>query len=154
MREEIIVHTLLITRAGEHQYFQLDIPRDVIAITGVTSSVQLMQDVKATGTGQVGFLQFQATGKANGCYNTICKFESSQALKSDLSLTTYQAGFTKPTLLQKNGIAKRGMNSPETIFLPSCNCFYANYKDVLGETLAKDIAYRISITLWIQVNRK
>jgi hypothetical protein len=75
MTQEIIVHPLLITKAGEQQYFQVNIPRDVISIVGITNSIQLMQKATISGTGQVGFLQLQATGKANGCYNSIVRLE-------------------------------------------------------------------------------
>jgi hypothetical protein len=153
MTQEIIVHPLLITKAGEQQYFQVNIPRDVISIVGITNSIQLMQKATVSETGQVGFLQLQATGRANGCYNSIVKLEPIEALKTDLSLSSYQAGFLHLDLIQKNGIAQRGMNSPETIHLPSCNCFYGNYKDLLGRLLSQDISYRLSITLWTQVKR-
>jgi hypothetical protein len=79
--------------------------------------------------------------------------EPIEALKTDLSLSSYQAGFLHLDLIQKNGIAQRGMNSPEAIHLPSCNCFYGNYKDLLGRLLSQDISYRLSITLWTQVKR-
>lgn len=154
MIQDIIVHPLLITKAGEQQYFQLNIPRDVIAITGVTNSIQLIQQATVSGTGQVGFLQLQATGRANGCYNSIVRLEPVNALKTDLSLSTYQAGFLHTDLIQRNGIAQRGKNSPENIHLPACNSFYGNYRDLLGEMLSKDISYRLSITLWTQVKRK
>jgi hypothetical protein len=69
-------------------------------------------------------------------------------LKADLGLTAYQAGFTRPNALLTNGLAQRGLSSPEMILLPPCNCFYANYKDLLGRALAQDVQYRVSITLW------
>ena len=148
MSGDIIIHTILIHRAGEQQYFQLNIPRDVTQINGIMTGVRLIDVPPVTGTGQVGMLQLQATGRANGCYNSIVKLEPVQALKADLSLTVYQAGFTRPNALLTNGLAQRGRSSPETILLPPCNCFYGNYKDLLGKGLTKDVNYRVSITLW------
>lgn len=148
MSGDIIVHILSIRRAGEQQYFQVNIPRDVTQIKGIITGVQLIDVPAVSGTGQGGMLQLQATGPANGCYNSIVKLEPVAALKGDLGLTAYQAGFSKPNALLTNGLAQRGLNSPETILLPPCNCFYGNYKDLLGKGLAKDVSYRVSITLW------
>jgi|SRR6185437_7553604 len=148
MNGDILIHILWIHRAGEQQYFQVNIPRDVTQIHGISTGVQLMDAPLVSGTGQVGFLQLQATGRANGCYNSIVKLEPIHALKTDLSLTAYQAGFTQPNALLLNGLSQRGLSSPETIDLPPCNCFYGNYKDILGKELARDVQYRITITLW------
>ncbi|MBO9565547.1 MAG: hypothetical protein J7621_22410 [Niastella sp.] len=150
MNGNILVHTLVISRAGEQQYFQLNIPRDVTAITGIITSVQLVDVPQVGGTGQVGMLQLQATGKPNGCYNSIVKLEPAVALKTDLGLTTYQAGFTQTNALITNGIAQRGLTSPETFQLPSCNSFYGNYRDLLGKGLQQDVRYRVNITLYTQ----
>jgi hypothetical protein len=148
MSGHILVHTILIQRAGEQQYFSINVPRDITAIQGILTGVQLVDVPPVTGTGQIGMLQLQATGKANGSYNSIVKLEPAQALKSDLNLTTYQAGFSQPNALLTNGLAQRGRNSPEIITLPACNCFYGNYKDLLGSQLGRDVTYRINITLW------
>jgi hypothetical protein len=106
-----------------------------------------------SGTGQVGFLQLQTTGKANGCYNSIVKLEPAVALKSDLSLKAYQAGFTQTNSLLLNGLAQRAITKPEIINLSACNNVYGNYKDLLGKILSKDIQYRIAITLWTKTLR-
>ena len=148
MNGDILIHRVEIRRAGEQQFFQLNIPRDITQITGIITGVQLMDAPLVSGTGQVGFLQLQATGKANDCYNSIVKLEPIAALKTDLGLTAYQAGFTKPNALLTNGLSQRGLSSPETIWLPPCNCFYGNYKDLLGKVLFQDVRYRISITFW------
>lgn len=148
MNGDILIQTLLISRAGQQQYFQFNIPRDVIAVTGIITSVQLIDVAAVSGTGQVGFLQLQVTGKANGCYNSIVKLEPATALKTDLGLTVYQAGFTHNNALLTNGLAQRGITKPEIINLPACNCVYGNYKDLLGKTLLRNIRYRVAITLW------
>lgn len=148
MNGEIIVHTLIISRAGEHQYFEINIPRDVVQISGITTGVQLIDVPQVSGTGQTGMLQLQATGRVNGFYNSIVKLEPVAALKADLGLKVYQAGFTVSNALLINGLAQRGLNSPENIHLPHCNCFYGNYVDLLGKGLNKDVSYRINITLW------
>ena len=148
MNGDIIIQTLLISRAGQQQYFQFNIPRDVMAVTGIITSVQLIDVAAVSGTGQVGFLQLQVTGKANGCYNSIVKLEPAAALKSDLGLTVYQAGFTRNNALLTNGLAQRGRTKPEIINLPACNCVYGNYRDLLGITLSRNIQYRVAITLW------
>jgi hypothetical protein len=150
MRGDILVHTLIINRAGEQQYFQLNIPRDVTAITGIITSVQLIDVPQVSGTGQVGLLQLQATGKPNGCYNSIVRLEPAAALKADLGLQAYQAGFSQTNALLTNGLAQRGLTSPETFQLPSCNSFYGNYRDLLGKGLRKNVSYRVSITLYTQ----
>jgi hypothetical protein len=148
MNGDILIQTLLISRAGQQQYFQFNIPRDVISVTGIITSVQLIDVAAVSGTGQVGLLQLQVTGKANGCYNSIVKLEPATALKSDLGLTVYQAGFIRNNALLINGLAQRGRTKPEIINLPACNSVYGNYKDLLGKTLAKNIQYRVAITLW------
>ncbi|MFB6453799.1 hypothetical protein ACE38W_00905 [Chitinophaga sp. Hz27] len=148
MNTEIIIHTLVITRAGEQQYFQLNIPRHTTAIYGIMNSVQLIDVPPIGATGQIGSLQFQSTGRTNDCYNSIVKLEPAVALKGDLGLKAYQAGFIRETALLTNGIAQRGVMSAEVIQLPPCNNFYGNYKDTLGKGLNKDVKYRISITLW------
>ena len=148
MNGDILIQTLLISRAGQQQYFQFNIPRDVIAVTGIITSVQLIDVAAVSGTGQVGFLQLQVTGKANGCYNSIVKLEPATALKTDLGLTVYQAGFTRSNALLTNGLAQRGITKPEIINLPACNNVYGNYKDLLGKTLSRNIQYRVAITLW------
>jgi hypothetical protein len=150
MNGNILVHILAISRAGEQQYFQLNIPRDVTVITGIITSIQLVDVPPVSGTGQVGLLQLQATGKANGCYNSIVKLEPAAALKGDLGLTAYQAGFSQVNTLMTNGIAQRGLTSPESFQLPPCNSFYGNYRDLLGKGLKKDVRYRVSITLYTQ----
>jgi hypothetical protein len=139
---------MLITLAGQQQYFQVNIPRDVTAITGIIASVQLIDAPVVSGTGQVGMLQLQATGTANGCYNSIVKLEPVVALKGDLGLKVYQAGFTKDNALLTNGLAQRGQSAPETILLPPCNSFYGNYRDLLGKVLKRNVQYRVSVTLW------
>ena len=148
MNGDILIQTLLITRAGQQQYFQFNIPRDVTAITGIITSVQLIDVALVAGTGQVGFLQLQTTGKANGCYNSIVKLEPATALRADLGLKVYQAGFTQTNALLTNGLAQRGITKPETINLPACNSVYGNYKDLLGKSLTKNVQYRVAITLW------
>ena len=150
MNGDILIHPLVITRAAEQQYFQLNIPRDVTAITGILTSVQLVDVPTVSGTGQVGLLQLQATGKPNGCYNSVVKLEPAVALKGDLGMTVYQAGFSQTNALMTNGLAQRGLTSPETIQLPPCNSFYGNYRDLLGKILKRDVLYRVSISLWIQ----
>lgn len=148
MSSNILIQTLLIERAGEQQYFQVNIPRDVQAINGIITGVQLIDVPVVSGTGQMGLLQLQATGRANGSYNSIVKLEPAAALKSDLGLTVYQAGFTVPNALITNGLAHRGRSSHELIHLPFTNCLYGNYKDLLGKSLSSDIRYRVSIILW------
>ena len=148
---DIIIQTLLITRAGQQQYFEFNIPRDVVSITGIITSVQLIDAASVDGTGQVGFLQLQTTGKANGCYNSIVKLEPATALKADLGLKVYQAGFTHSNALLTNGLAQRGRSKPETINLPACNSVYGNYKDLLGKSLSKNVQYRIAITMWTKM---
>ena len=148
MNGNILIEKLLITRAGQQQYFQFNIPRDVTAVIGIMTSVQLIDVPVVSGTGQVGFLQLQTTGKANGCYNSIVKLEPAIALKSDLSLTVYQAGFTQTNALLTNGLAQRGVTKPEIINLSATNNVYGNYKDLLGKVLSKNIQYRVAITLW------
>lgn len=148
MSSDILIHRVEIHRAGEQLFFQLNVPRDVTQIIGIITGVQLMDAPLVSGTGQVGFLQLQATGRASGCYNSIVKLEPVAALKTDLGLKAYQAGFTKPNALLLNGLSQRGLSSPETIFLPPCNCFYGNYKDLLGQALGQNVNYRISITFW------
>lgn len=148
MNGNILIEKLLITRAGQQQYFQFNIPRDVTAVTGILTSVQLIDVLAVSGTGQVGFLQLQTTGKANGCYNSIVKLEPATALKSDLSLKVYQAGFTQTNALLTNGLAQRGMTKPEIINLAATSNVYGNYKDLLGKVLLKNIQYRVAITLW------
>lgn len=148
MNGDIVIQNLLITRKGQHEYFQLNIARDVTAITGIASSVQLQEVVPVNGTGQTGMLQLQATGTANGCYNSIVKLEAAAALKGDLGLSVYQAGFTQDNALLTNGLAMRGKSSAETIHLLPCNSFYGNYRDLLGARLGRDVQYRVSITLF------
>jgi hypothetical protein len=153
MNGDILIKTLLITRAGQQQYFQFNIPRDVTSITGIIASVQLINAPVVSGTGQVGFLQLQTTGKANACYNSIVKLEPAIALKADLGLKEYQAGFTLPNALLTNGLAQRGKTKPEIINLPACNSVYGNYKDVLGKTFLQTVQYRVAITLWTKTTR-
>lgn len=153
MNGDILIQTLLIHRAGQQQYFQFNIPRDVQTITGIITSVQLIDTAIVLGTGQVGFLQLQTTGIANGCYNSIVKLEPATALMSDLGLTSYQAGFTQKNALITNGLTQRGVTKPETINLPACNSVYGNYKDVLGAALSLNILYRVAITLWTKTKR-
>ncbi len=148
MSGDILIHILTIRRAGEQLFFQLNIPRDVTRIAGIATSIQLVTAPLVSGTGQVGFLQLQATGIASNCYNSIVRLEPVAALKTDLGLKAYQAGFTQPNALLLNGLSQRGLSSPATILLPPCNCFYGNYKDLLGQDLALDIHYQVSITLW------
>jgi hypothetical protein len=153
MNGNILIEKLLVTRASQQQYFQFNIPRDVTTITGILTTVQLIDVPVVSGTGQVGFLQLQSTGKANGCYNSIVKLEPAIALKSDLSLKAYQAGFTQTNALLLNGLAQRGITKPEIINLSACNNVYGNYKDLLGKILSKDIQYRVAITLWTKTIR-
>lgn len=148
MNGDILIQTLLIIRAGQQQYFQFNIPRDVTAITGIITSVQLIDVAVVAGTGQVGFLQLQTTGKANGCYNSIVKLEPATALRSDLGLRVHQAGFTQTNALLTNGLAQRGITKPEILNLPACNSVYGNYKDLLGKALSRNVRYRVAITLW------
>ena len=148
MNGDILIQTFMIIRAGQQQYFQFNIPRDVIAIAGIITSVQLIDVAVVAGTGQVGFLQLQTTGKANGCYNSIVKLEPATALRSDLGLRVHQAGFTQTNTLLMNGLAQRGITKPETLNLPACNSVYGNYKDLLGKALSQNVKYRVSITLW------
>lgn len=153
MTGDIIIQTLLISRAGQQQYFQFNVPRDVQTITGIITSVQLIDAAVISGTGQVGFLQLQTTGIANVCYNSIVKLEPSTALMADLGLTYYQAGFTQKNALITNGLAQRGVTKPETINLPACSNVYGNYKDVLGALLSRNIRYKVAITLWTKTQR-
>lgn len=148
MNRQILVHTILIDRAGQQQYFAINVPRDVTAIVGIQTGVQLIDVPVMSGTGQTGMLQLQATGRANGSYNSIVRLEPAQALKADLNLSAYQAGFSQANALLTSGLAQRGHSSPELIRLPACNSLYGNYKDVLGSRLGRDLHYRISITLW------
>lgn len=148
MNGEIIIHNIEVTRRAQHDYFQLNIARDVTAIVGICGSVQLIDAVQISGTGQIGMLQLQATGTANGCYNSIVKLEPATALKGDLGLTALQAGFTQDNALLTNGLAMRGQASAESIHLLPCNSFYGNYRDLLGKTLGKDVRYRVSVTLF------
>ena len=148
MNGDILIHTIAVRRAGEQLYFQLNIPRDVIQIAGIATGVKLVAAPLVSGTGQVGFLQLQATGKSGNCYNSIVRLEPVAALKTDLGVKVYQAGFVQPNALLVNGLSQRGLSSPETILLPPCNCFYGNYRDLLGQNLAQDIHYQVSITLW------
>lgn len=148
MSGDILIHTLTVRRAGEQLFFQLNIPRDVTQITGILAGIQLTDAPLVSGTGQVGLLQLQATGRAGSCYNSIVKLEPVAALKTDLGLKMYQAGFPQHNTLLLNGLSQRGLTSPETIALPPCNCFYGSYTDLLGQQLAQNIRYRVSITFW------
>lgn len=146
MKGNILIHKLLIQRAGEHRYFQVDIPADVLHITGIQTGVQLIDIVPVMGTGQVGSLQLQTTGSINECYNSNVKADPVDALKSDLGLTVYQAGFVQENRLMTNGIAQRSKAGTELIHLPSCACLYGNYRDLIGKALQRDVQYRVNIT--------
>lgn len=148
MTGDIIVQPILITRKGQHEFFQLNMARDVTAITGISNSVQLLDNVQANNTAQTGILQLQATGAANNCYTRVILLEPAEALKYDLDFSVYQAGFIYEDALTKDGLAMRGKHGPEKISLQPCNCFYGSYRDLLGLSLNKDVRYKVSILLF------
>lgn len=154
MQQDILIHTINVHRQGEKQYFQIRIPNDAPAITGIATGIQLIAtstDIPATG--QMGVLQLQTTGQYNHCYNSIVRLSPAAARKLDLGFTDFQAGYPHPSMLLQDGLAQRSHDGPEAILLPGRHIFYGNYTDYIGRRLAMNIIYTVVLTFWTTPNR-
>jgi len=151
----VICSNVLIRKAGQRVCFQIKIPRDVIRIKGIETSIRSrycrafmpwLRDF----TG--GLLTLQTPDSTNMCYSSYVEVEQSILLPTDLGYKYFTAGFLYGSELTWNSVPQSATKEPDTLDIAAPAILYGVYTDKWGVSLNRNLTYRLSIHLWVTVN--
>ncbi len=154
----VLHHHILVRRRGQVVSFQITIPRDVVRIVGLETGIRNrycrpLMPWRRDQTG--GLLTLRAAGSIGICYSNYVKVQTNTMLAVDLGYNGYGswvAGFYSWSELLVNAAAHSGHREPDTLDIPAPRVFHGTYTDTWGISESRDIAYRLSIYLWVTVN--
>lgn len=154
----VLCHHILIQKRGQRVCFQIIVPRDVVRIVGIETSIRSrycrafmpwQRDFTA------GLLTLQSAGSADVCYSSYVMVEQKTRLPTDLGNTGYgyfNAGFYDWTGLAVDGIAQSGYREPDILNIAAPRLLSGTYSDQWGPALARNLTYRLSVHLWVTIN--
>ena len=151
----VICSNVLIRKAGQRVYFQIKIPRDVIRIKGIETSIRSRYCRAFTPWRRdftAGLLTLQAPDSTAICYSSYVEVEQSILLPTDLGYTTFTAGFKYGWETTWNTVAQSAAKEPDILDMPAPAFLNGMYVDQWGATMNKNLTYRLSIHLWVTVN--
>lgn len=156
LQSTVLHHHVLLRRRGQRVCFQITLPRDVERIVGIETGIRnrycrpLMpwrRDQPA------GLLTLDAAGGVGMFYSSHLKVETNTVVPIDLGFQYWTIG--GPTMwdwLMVNAASHRAHREPEPLDIPASRVIHGIYTDEWGISEYRDIAYRLSIYLWVTVN--
>jgi hypothetical protein len=151
MTSDIVVTKINITRSGELNFFQVNIPKDVVGITGIQTGI-LGVHIPGDGFGDknhVGSIKLQAETPANMCYCCEVYFGSGTL---ENTLTGFDTASGDMVNLFTFPFASGSSSGVETTMIRNTHTIYGCYEDILGKQLGRDVPYTIGLYLWTNSN--
>jgi len=151
----VLCSNVAVRKRGERVAFQIAVPRDVIRIVGIETSIRsrYCRSVLAWRREHTaGLLTLEATGILGNCYSSYVKVDQNFQLQQDLMYKQYQAGFRYGDELLSNTAAMGAHREPDNLDIPAPRVLLGSYTDHWGDQMARNMAYRLSIHLWVSIN--
>lgn len=156
LQSTILCYNILLKRQqGQRLNFQITIPRDVIRVVGIETSIRFLycrafmpnlRDFTA------GLLTLRANSSLDVCYSSYVKVEQKILLPTDLNFWYPQAGFMDWRPIMMDTVAQGQFQEPDTLDIVAPRVFKGMYLDQWGLTMGRNLTYRLSIHLWVVVD--
>lgn len=150
MQGNIIAVNIPISRKGELNFFQVNIPDDVKCITGIVAEItgfSVAPDLSKRSL--AGTLKLQSEQNSNICYS--CQlFIGSNSVEDVIKGFTYAGGdiadlYPSPY----SGSTFRGI---QPVRIPNSYIVFGCFEDNIGRQLNQDVAYNVGLHLWTEWN--
>lgn len=151
MATSVITVKARITKRGQQCYFQVNVPRDVVAIVGVEAGITGLQGLLPSdivGRQLCGQLRIQAENAANMCYSSPV-FVGMSAV--DKKIPGFRPLHTAWQQTPYVGIVS---NDPDPVLIKGSYMLYGSFADVLGKRLGRDLTYTAGVYLWTETGEK
>ncbi|NLR58831.1 hypothetical protein HGH93_12010 [Chitinophaga polysaccharea] len=151
----VLCNNVLVQKRGERVTFQILLPRDVVRITGIETGVRsryCRPVVAYRREDTAGLLTLQASGTLGYCYSSYVKVDQNYQLQQDLGFSSYIAGFRYGDNLLANTVAMGAHREPDTLDIVAPRVLLGTYTDQWGDSMWRNMAYRLSIYLWVTIN--
>lgn len=151
----VLYHNVLVLQQGQRICFQILLPRDTMRIIGIETSIH-NNSGNASVLGRryftAGVLTLQASGTVDLCYSNHIMVESQRMLPTDLGYKTFRAGFINSKALDIDAVAQWGHHEPDLLNIAAPRMLFGTYTDLWDTDRDKNVAYQLSIHLWVTVN--
>jgi hypothetical protein len=156
MGQSIIAVKIPISQKGEQHFFQVNIPKDKIRITGVQTGMSNLQYRDSLTGGLlnnkdcVGSIKLQSERAANLCYCTDVRLElgyQRATLTSAVSPLNYSNAFNN---WMESPFVGGAIRQQENMLLKNCFTLYGCFTDELGVLVNRNLSYTIGLYLWIE----
>lgn len=153
MTSDIVVTKINISRSGELNFFQVNIPKDVVGITGIQTGILGINvpGAKFSSKNHVGTIKLQTETPANMCYCGEVYFGSG-ALEN--TLTGFDTANRDMVKLFTFPFASGSSSDVETTMIRDTYTLYGCYEDLLGKQLGRNVSYTIGLYLWTKPSRE
>lgn len=151
----VLCHNVLVRRMGQQVSFQINIPADVTRIVGIETGIRNIYCRSLMAWPRyhpAGLLTLQTEGSKNLCYSSHLKVEQNTVLAEDLGYNFYIAGIGGWNWLVASTAMHTAHREPEVLDIPAPRVLIGNYIDEWGKYMVRNITYRLSIYLWVEVN--
>lgn len=151
----VLYHNVLVLQPGQRICFQVLLPRDTMRIVGVETSIRNSYG-NALVLGRhyftAGLLTLQASGMTDLCYSNYIMVEPKRMLPTDLGYRSIRAGFISSGPLEIDAVAQWGHHEPDVLNIAAPRILLGTYTDLWGVDRGTNVAYQISLHLWVTVN--
>ena len=149
MKNSIVVVKIPVTKKGELNYFQINIPKDVERITGIETGISGLSGVTAIEINDkylAGIAKVQAENTADLCYSSEI-FIGTGILEKTIPgfvITPANQSFYDLLSTPNSGKAKQKM------LIKNSHTLYGCYEDMLGKCFNRNLSYTIRLYLWTE----
>ena len=150
MQGNIIAVNIPVSRKGELNFFQVNIPNDVNRITGIVAEITGYSIAPGlNGRTLAGTLKLQSEQNSNICYS--CQlFTGTNGIEDVIKGFTYAGGDVAdlyPSLY--SGSTFRGI---QPIRIPGSYVVFGCFEDNIGKQLNQDVTYNVGLLLYTDWN--
>lgn len=151
MRTEVVKYRLDIGIAGQKEYFSIKLPKDVQRLIGIETGLQVHSLLQDNERDAAGFLQLQASEKANHFYSNQIPLRGYRLENFTLGTPTPAVNDSIYQWMQADDTALTAFE-PTPLLLKNCHQLYGCYTDEWGKGTWSDKHYSLYIYLWIERN--
>jgi hypothetical protein len=149
MKPKITVITVPVTKAGELNFFAINLPRDIDRIVGMQAGVSSLNNMNAAYDRYLaGTVKVQAENYADLCYSCEISIGQGSIEKSMTGFTTPDTGLLKLFTLPN---VDTGMHQMQ---LEGCYTLYGCYEDVLIKALNIPVTYIVRLYVWTETDEE
>lgn len=148
MVTSVIALKVAISRQGQQNYFQVNVPKDTARIIGIETGITGLDGVtppEITGRQLAGQIRLQAENAANICYSAPVYLGISDLDKQLLGFDPLYTGWQQN--LHIGCIDK----VPDPVTIQNSYMLYGNYTDAFGKKLNRDLRYTVGLYLWTEM---